>query len=406
MCLYLHVNIESYERFFTRKIFFRIVIVTNVKSCIFVLDYQLFMKKILLVLSFLCIVFIGFFLSPFQHQNQAPTRAFYYWKNYDDFWFESDIIDTLQVRKLYVKYFEVDYDPDLGPVPKAKTELTMSRTKWDYEQDKEVLSPYAKLNIVPTVFILNSVFKEPDLNTREMAKNILFLVLKKFEENMEGFSCPKEIQIDCDWTESTKLFYLRFLRELKQEMRKNASLENTQLSATLRLYAYKFPDRMGVLPVDRAMLMCYNLLTPRESGNRNSILDIQELKKYLEGADDYPIALDVALPTYSNVQVFQNKQFKSLFYEEDSTFLSYLKPLKPPFYLISKDTLVDEVYLRKGDHLKVERVSAKQIREAIDVINQEVYFRDRPTMALFHLDSDELRKYTHEELVGFYKRLR
>ena len=364
------------------------------------------MKKILLVLSFFCILIIGFFLNPFQHQNQAPIRAFYYWKNYDDFWFESEIIDTLQVRKLYVKYFEVDYDSDLGPVPVSKTELTMSRTKWDYEHDKEVLSPHAKLSIVPTVFILNSVFKEPDLNTREMAKNILFLVLKKYEENMEGFSCPKEIQIDCDWTESTKQVYLLFLRELKQEMRKNASLENTELSATLRLYAYKFPNRMGVLPVDRAMLMCYNLLTPRESGNRNSILDIQELKKYLEGADDYPVALDVALPTYSNVQVFQNKQFKSLFYEEDSTFLSYLKPLKPPFYLISKDTLVDDVYLRKGDHLKVERVSAKQIREAIDVINREVYFKDRPTMALFHLDSDELRKYTHEELVGFYKRLR
>ena len=406
MCLYLHVDTESYERFFTRKIIFCRVIVTNGKSCIFVLDNQLFMKKILLILCLLCIVIIGFFLNPFQHKNQAPIKAFYYWKNYDDFWYESDILDTLKVRKLYVKYFEVDYDPDLGPVPKAKTELTMSRTEWDYEKDKDVLSPNAKLNIVPTVFILNSVFKEPELNTREMAKNILFLILKKYEENMEGFSCPKEIQIDCDWTESTKNVYMRFLRELKQEMRKNKSLENTQLSATLRLYAYKFPNRMGVLPVDRAMLMCYNLLTPRESGNRNSILDIQELKKYLEGADDYPVALDVALPTYSNVQVFQNQQFKSLFYEEDSAFLSYLKPLKPPFYLISKDTLVDEVYLRKGDHLKVERVSAKQIREAIDVINREVQFKDRPTMALFHLDSDELRKYTHEELVGFYKRLR
>lgn len=406
MRLYLHVDTESYERFFTRKIFFNQGIVTNRKSCIFVLDYQLFMKKILLVLCFLCIVIIGFFLNPFQHQNQEPIKAFYYWKNYDDYWFDSETLDTLQVRKLYVKYFEVDYDPDLGPVPKAKTDLTMNRTTWDYEKQQYIPSNVAKLRVIPTVFILNSVFKEPELNTREMAKNILFLVLKKYEENMEGFSCPKEIQIDCDWTESTKKVYMRFLRDLKQEMKKNESLDNTQLSATLRLYAYKFPDRMGVLPVDRAMLMCYNLLTPRESGNRNSILDIKELKKYLEGADDYPVALDVALPTYSNVQVFQNKQFKSLFYKEDSTFLSYLKPLNPPFYLISKDTLVDEVYLRKGDHLKVERVSAKQIREAIDMINREVYFKDRPTMALFHLDSDELRKYTHEELVGFYKRLR
>jgi hypothetical protein len=364
------------------------------------------MKKILLVFCFILDVILGFIFNPFQPKDKSPIKAFYYWKNYDYFWLESEILDTLQVRKLYVKYFEVDYDPDLGPIPVSKTELSLSRTEWDYEKQCDVLSKHAKLNIIPTVFILNSVFKEPELKTREMAKNILFLVLKKFEENMEGFSCPKEIQIDCDWTESTKEVYHRFLRQLKEEMQKNKTLKDAKLSATLRLYAYKFPDRMGVLPVDRAMLMCYNLLTPRESGNRNSILDIQELKKYLEGADDYPVALDVALPTYSNVQVFQNKQFKSLFYEEDSIFLSYLKPLKPPFYLIRKDTLVDEVYLRKGDHLKVERVSAKQIREALDIINREVYFEDRPTMALFHLDSDELRKYTHEELVGFYKRLR
>jgi hypothetical protein len=364
------------------------------------------MKKILLILCFLCIVIIGFFLNPFKHENKAPIKAFYYWKNYDDFWFESDILDTLQVRKLYVKYFEVDYDPDLGPIPVSKTDLSLSRTEWDYENDREILSKNAKLNIVPTVFILNSVFKEPGLNTREMAKNILHLVMKKYAENMEGFPCPKEIQIDSDWTESTKEVYHRFLRQLKEEMQKNKTLKDAKLSATLRLYAYKFPDRMGVLPVDRAMLMCYNLLTPRESGNRNSILDVAELKKYLIGADPYPIPLDVALPTYSNVQVFQNKQFKSLFYEEDSIFLSCLKPLKPPFYLIKKDTLVDEVYLRKGDHLKVERVTANQIRQAIDVINREVYFEDSPTMALFHLDSEELRKYTHEELVGFYKRLR
>jgi len=406
MRLYLHVDIESYERFFTRKIFFNQGIVTNRKSCIFVLDYQLYMKKILLVLSLFCLIILGFVFNPFQPKNTSPIKAFYYWKNYDGFWYDSETLDTLQVRKLYVKYFEVDYDPDLGPIPVSKTELTISRTEWDYEKDKEVLSSNARLNIVPTVFILNSVFKEPGLKTREMAKDILFLISKKHQENMQGFSSPKEIQIDCDWTESTKKVYMRFLRELKQEMKKKQSLENTQLSATLRLYAYKFPDRMGVLPVDRAMLMCYNLLTPRESGKRNSILDLEELKKYLIGADAYPIPLDVALPTYSNVQVFQNKQFKSLFYKEDSTFLSYLKPLKPPFYLISKDTLVDEVYLRKGDRLKVERVSAKQIREAIDIINREVYFEDRPTMALFHLDSDELRKYTHEELVGFYKHLR
>jgi hypothetical protein len=118
------------------------------------------MKKILLVLSLFCLIILGFVFNPFQPKNTSPIKAFYFWKNYDDFWFESDILDTLQVRKLYVKYFEVDYDSDLGPIPVSKTDLSLSRTEWDYENQKYIPSKFAKLSVIPTVFILNSVFKD------------------------------------------------------------------------------------------------------------------------------------------------------------------------------------------------------------------------------------------------------
>jgi hypothetical protein len=205
------------------------------------------MKKILLVFCFLLLVVLGFIFNPFQPKDKSPIKAFYYWKNYDYFWLESEILDTLQVRKLYVKYFEVDYDPDLGPIPVSKTELSLSRTEWDYENDREILSKNAKLNIVPTVFILNSVFKEPGLNTREMAKNILHLVMKKYTENMEGFWSPKELQIDCDWTESTKDVYLRFLRQLKEEMKKNSRVEIRKTFCYFAIICLQIPGPNGCL---------------------------------------------------------------------------------------------------------------------------------------------------------------
>ncbi|MBK7469002.1 MAG: hypothetical protein IPJ43_20660 [Saprospiraceae bacterium] len=53
------------------------------------------------------------------------------------------------------------------------------------------------------------------------------------------------------------------------------SISDKEISATLRLYPYKYTDNMGVPPVDKVMLMCYNLLNPLENLKQNSILDLK-----------------------------------------------------------------------------------------------------------------------------------
>ena len=49
------------------------------------------------------------------------------------------------------------------------------------------------------------------------------------------------------------------------------------MSATIRLHQVKYRADTGVPPVDRGMLMAYNLLPPDQAGERSSILDNREL---------------------------------------------------------------------------------------------------------------------------------
>ncbi|MFN6379113.1 MAG: hypothetical protein ACK4WD_07550, partial [Flavobacteriales bacterium] len=60
----------------------------------------------------------------------SVNRAFYYWKSND--WqiasAELGTLDSLDVKKVYVKFFEVDRDPELGCHPISKTELSIGYT--------------------------------------------------------------------------------------------------------------------------------------------------------------------------------------------------------------------------------------------------------------------------------------
>lgn len=315
-----------------------------------------------------------------------PVRAFYFWENeeYSLSDYENEVLDTLSVQKLYVKLFEVEKNEVMGIFPSAKSDL----------QNR---IPESSIELIPVVYIRNDVFKKvSDKELEDFAENFIYLVEKRFEENFgREINELKEIQIDCDWTESTKEAYFKFLKLLRSET-------TCTLSATLRLYAYKFPNRMGILPVDRAMLMCYNLMSPLEAENRNSILDLNELSKYLIGADNYPVPLDVALPIYSSIQVYQNNTFAGMFYQEDSTFLKSMKHTKGLWYYMTNDTVVQDIFIRIGDELKFEKTSPKQIRQAIELICEHVYFKTKPTVALFHLQEQELKQHTYEELDSYF----
>ena len=341
------------------------------------------MKKIV----FLGMLSVFLFSCKKDFKVNNVERAFYYWQSGNSLSYETESkMNTNKVSKVYVKFFEIDYSEAMGNFPYDKL--------YDYgtlfERSQDVL-------IVPTIFIKNEIFKyNSDKDLDKLADNIVFLINKRYEERFEKNKSYKELQIDCDWTLSTKEKYFYLLKKIKEISKK-------QLSCTLRLYPFKYKEKMGIPPVDKVMLMCYNLVRPLTNSDKNSILDLEELTSYLNEKRNYPIHLDVALPVFSWAQLYQNNHFQKLISTSSKELESFAKKTKPMWYEVTKDTSMGwSAYYRIADQIKYEEVSAKTIQDAIEIIKKNVPLESTTTIALYDLDDYTFMKYNDEEISSFY----
>ena len=167
------------------------------------------------------------------------------------------------------------------------------------------------------------------------------------------------------------------------------------------MYPYKYPDLMGIPPVDKVTLMCYNLNNPLENENKNSILDVEELKKYLTTKKIYPLHLDIVLPINSWMLCFQNNQFAGILRNQDAV-KEIAEPIKPLWYRITKDTVINDIFLRVGDKIKYEDVSIGQLKEVARLLKTKFNFTGTTTISFFHLDKTSLNKYSNETLDYLY----
>ena len=317
-------------------------------------------------------------------------RGIYFWENdtpslSPD---NADALDSLNIETLYVKIFEVDRVGGKNE-PIAKSSLKL---------DSRAIR---NRDLVPCIYMLNRVFIESSRSELdELVENVIHLASKYVNEKLapeSKISCS-EIQIDCDWSVKSRGNYFYFLRQIKKKWKKN-------VSCTLRLYPYKFHEKMGVPPCDRAMLMCYNLLNPIKNPRKNSILDIDEMSKYLDTKFDYPIALDFALPVYSWLQCYDRDRFKGVVHgpiEKYSELLSHDRGL---WYSMQADTVISDLYMRKGDRIKLERVSQKELSAAVDLIKKSGAIKNDAVFSYFHLSSQELKFYSYEKLNSYSSRL-
>ncbi len=326
-----------------------------------------------------------FFSCQKENKIVHVERAFYYWKsdNYQMSQHEDSVCKKLKVNKLYVKFFEVDYSDALGFYPISKTELYFYNG-----QDS--------LTLVPTVYIKNSALMKASKSSIDtLADNVNFLIDKYCNEKFQRVKKPTEFQMDCDWTLKTKDNYFYFLKKLKEISKK-------EISCTLRLYPYKYPEKMGVPPVDKVSLMCYNLMNPLENAKKNSILDLDELESYLKTNSKYPKHIDVALPIYSWMQVYHNERFSNVLYANNEQIKKVLKEDKPLWFTVIKDTTVAGNYLRIGDKIKFEEINAAKINKTIEILKRHIDFDEHTTVSLFHLDDEQLNNFTNEEVSRFF----
>lgn len=319
------------------------------------------------------------------------NRAFYHWNNH--LYLENELKNSLEnvdVKKLYVKYFEVDYNDVLGDFPYDKLEM------YDYS-----IGENKDLEIIPVVYIKNEIFKyNNDKSLDELADNIVFLINKYNKEKFGHNSNQpfKEIQIDCDWTKTTRDKYFYLLNKIKVISKKS-------ISCTLRLYPYKYPEYMGVPPVNKATLMCYNLENPLISKKQNSILSLKELKKYLDNDIKYPLHLDVALPMFYWSILYKNNQFSEVLRLTSKDLLTFSKKVKPMWYEVNRDTVIyfdKEIYLRKGDQLKCEEISHELLLETIQILKKNVKLDEEITVSFFNINDNTFKLYPHEKVIGYY----
>lgn len=345
------------------------------------------MKKVF----FFGMIITFFFSCKKEDTIQNVERAFYYWKSSENSINDKEynILDTLKVQYLYLKFFEVSRNETMGNIPIAKSEINN-----DYWHDPNLKKD--SLNIIPTVFIKNEVFLKssmPELDS--LVNNVNYLVSKYHKERFYNHPKCTEIQIDCDWTLKSKENYFYFLKQL-------AKVSKKEISCTLRLYPYKYRTKMGIPPVVRATLMCYNLIQPFDDRHKNSILDISELESYLTVDKKYPIHMDVALPLFSWAYHYQYDEFKE-FVKLDGEFLKKACDRKSDFwYEVKKDTSLNDSYFRIGDKIKYEDVAPAKVSEAIRQLKNKVKFDKSTRVTFFHLDSTITKKYNYETLAKYY----
>ena len=321
-----------------------------------------------------------------KNTQQKIERSLYYWKSvFNPNSFEKENSTRLGIETVYLKICDIDWDEETKqPLPKAITRV----------RDSGFLK---KLNVVPVIFITNEcIFKLDSISADKLPAKIHLLVQKIFELN--HLPAANEVQFDCDWTVQTRGTYFSMLK-------KYAQIDPAiKLSATIRLHQVKFSGKTGVPPVQRGMLMCYNMGNLKDPKTGNSILETAELKKYIGNLDKYPLQLDLALPLFSWNVLFRNGSYAGIVKDIDPDSIPGIS-VTGNRYRITEDLTAAGYTFKKGDVLRKEQSAYATIIEAENLLKPAFKNKDF-RIALYHLDSLTLSKYSNHEMENIFDGMR
>ncbi|MFW3441987.1 hypothetical protein ACN9J6_10670 [Aliarcobacter butzleri] len=277
------------------------------------------MKKYILVFILILLITLSFFSKAIKNENS--TISFYSWEN------SFDIKDTNE--KLYIKVLDIAFSTKLEPI---KTNL------------KSIPKDF-----VPVIYITNETMKNVDYS---LINNEILLILKDLNFD--------EVQIDCDWSDSSQSNYFNLLSDLKTKL-------NKTISATIRLHQIKYYMRTGVPPIDYGVLMYYNMSNIGDFDTKNSILDNEIAKKYHYNFDTYPLKLKLALPLYSQaIQFRQNKALSIFEGVKKKDFDSNFQEISQNKFKVLNSFYFKGRYVYKNDIFRFEDVNEKELKIALD----------------------------------------
>lgn len=290
---------------------------------------------------------IGLTLSCSKPKPMPTTmRSVYYWSttlNMDSV--KTAFMRNYDISRMYIRYFDVVADQSGRAVPNATLKFAT-----DVPQG---------IDIVPTVFVMPECLRQ---DRSRLASLIVKRVVQMNETN--DVYNVKEIQIDCDWTQSTRQLYAEFM----QAMMRECHSRHLKLSSTIRLHQLAQTPP----PADRGVLMMYNTGDATDIRCHKPILDMHDAAPYMPRLNDYKLKLSTAYPIFTWRILFRGGRFVG-FIHNDGEY-----PILP------------------SDSIALRQPSAADIIEAVNVIGSR-----RPDanneIILFDLNNHNINRLKHKD---------
>jgi hypothetical protein len=322
-------------------------------------------------------------LTSCNNQEKNINLSFYHWQTHFQLTeTEWQYLQDLSVNKLYIKFFDVDWDEATAQaVPLATLQTDSLQTR--------------NLQIVPTIFITNRTFS--NLSGSDIDSLALRIHRKIFQiaEKLPNNSI-QEIQIDCDWSETTREKYFQLLQHLHSSLQ----LQKVLLSVTIRLHQIRYLEQTGVPPADRGMLMCYNTGEVTSWTEENSILSSRTASPYLSRLKTYPLPLDLALPIFAWGVLFRDGEMIRLINglrAEDLKDTTRFTSLASNRFQVVKSTYLKGYYLYQGDRLRLESINSNELQENVALLRPR-WPTNNFHLTFYHLDTATIKYYPHLQL--------
>ena len=310
------------------------------------------LMKYICLFSIVALMSLG--CSRVKKSEEKGPNSVYYWKTtFELDSFEVSFLEKHNIERIYMRMFDVALQRDIlygeeGIEPIATT--------------KFISQVPENIEIVPVTYITLGALKKMQNCDADYASLIVERLLAMCNYNKCGEI--KEIQFDCDWTETTKFTY----DDLCRKARAILAERGIKLSATIRLHQLReMPP-----PVDKGVLMLYNTGSLKGPETRNSILDIKNVKPYMKKKKLYRLPLAYAYPLFGWGVKFKDDKFVSIVSESDSVSA-------------------------ENEYIRRERPTYPEIYKVKAFVESRL---GQPTCGniLYHLDDEQLKNYTDEEI--------
>ena len=286
-------------------------------------------------------------------EEQERMNSIYYWRTVFDLdSAETAFLQKHDVKRIYLRMFDVVPERDFlngttDVVPNATTRF--------------VSSVPDGVEIVPVTYITIEALRAMAGRETEIAPLIVERMLAMCSYN--GCGEINELQLDCDWTSTTKESYEKLCRVVRDLLH----AKGIALSITVRLHQL----RETPPPADSGVLMLYNTGALKRPDTGNSILSYDDVEAYVRPIE-YPMPLDYAYPVFGWGVKFAGNKFVSIV----------------PY---------DSCLISGNEHVRYERPDAYTILNVKELVEENIGKPARGNI-LYHLDYSQFKNYTDDEI--------